>query len=141
MEGFLSPGYQKSAEIKQHHILQSLLNSRELDSVQGTLGSHHLLPPCCQTSELWSSGKKNRAGFPTAQLAVGSFSLSSLSRNCRSLSLASSHLILWVSEPCSQAEKIFLLHAKQKRASYKQASRLYQHLLGLQYFYIQKITT
>lgn len=75
MEGFVSPRHQSSAEIKHHHLLQSLLRSGGLDSVQGTLGGHHLEPPCCQTSELRSSGKQIRAGFPTAQLAVGSFSL------------------------------------------------------------------
>lgn len=83
-------------------------------------------PPAVKTSELWSSGKQIRAGFPAAQLAVVSFSLFSVSRNClSSLSSASSHLILWVSKPCSQAQKMFLLCAKQKRTSYKQTPRLY----------------
>lgn len=49
-EGFLSPRHQSSAEIKHHHLLQSLLRSGGLDSAQGTLGGH-----CCQTSELWKA--------------------------------------------------------------------------------------
>lgn len=114
----------KNIEINGYHLLQGLLSIRKLNSVQGTLRGHCQEPLCCESTEFWNSGKQISAGFPTEKLAVRSFSLFSLSSHCRSLSSATSHLILGVIKPHTQAQKFFLLHAKQKSTSYKQACRL-----------------
>lgn len=109
----------KSAEIKGHHELQSLLSIRVQDSIQGTLGRHCLEHIYWEISELQSSWNVFRDGFPTAQLAVRSFSLFSVSRNCRCLPLFSSHLTQWGSEPCSQAQKFLFSACQGERTPYQ----------------------
>lgn len=96
----------KNVEINGYHLLQGLLSIRKLNSVQGILRGHCQEPLCCESTEFWNSGKQISAGFPTEKLAVSSFSLFSLSRHCRSLSSATSHLILGVIKPRTQVQKI-----------------------------------